>query len=104
MKSTYTYFFEIVYPKDRHVVDYGNTEDLFLIGAYDNIKQRDILLEEITDTNIPKVKQIPCCNNWKELLKVDKKNEEGYVAYFNNGTRIKIKFPNYKKKYELVYG
>lgn len=104
LKSTYTYFFEIVYPKDKHVVDYGNTEDLFLIGAYDNIGQRDILLEEIAETRIPKVRQIPYYNNWKELLDIDKKNEEGYVAYFNDGTRIKIKFPSYKKKYELSYG
>lgn len=104
LKDTYTYFFEMVYPKDRHVVDYGDTEDLFLIGAYDNIGQRDILLEEITDINIPKVKQIPCHDSWEELLKVDKENEEGYVAYFNDGTRIKIKFPSYKKKHELLYG
>lgn len=104
LKDTYTYFFEIVYPKDRHVVDYGNTEDLFLIGAYDNIGQREILLEEITDICFPKVRQISHSNNWNELQEVDKENEEGYVAYFNDGTRIKIKFPGYKKKYELIYG
>jgi len=104
MKDTYTYFFEIVYPKDKHVVDYGNTEDLFLIGAYDNIRQRDILLEEIMDICILKVRQISYYNSWNELLKVDEENEEGYVAYFNDGTRIKIKFPSYKKKYELIYG
>lgn len=104
LKDTYTYFFEIVYPKDRHIVDYGNTEDLFLIGAYDNIRQKDILLEEITDICIPKVRQIPYYNSWNELKKVDNENEEGFVAYFSNGMRIKIKFPNYKKKYELVYG
>lgn len=104
LKDTYTYFFEIVYPKDRHIVDYGNTEDLFLIGAYDNIRQKDIPLEEITDTGIPKVRQITYYNSWDELKEVDNENEEGFVAYFSNGTRIKIKFPSYKKKYELVYG
>ena len=61
-------------------------------------------MEEITDICIPKVRQIPYYNSWNELLEVDKENEEGYVAYFNDGTRIKIKFSSYKKKYELLYG
>lgn len=104
LKDSYTYFFEIVYPKDRHVVDYGDTEDIFLIGAYDNIGQRDILLEEVNDICIPKVRQIPYHSKWIELLDIDKRNEEGYVAYFDDGTRVKIKFPSYKKKYKLIYG
>lgn len=61
-------------------------------------------MEEITDICFPKVRQISHSNNWNELQEVDKENEEGYVAYFNDGTRIKIKFPGYKKKYELIYG
>ncbi|MCR4592350.1 MAG: NUDIX domain-containing protein [Bacteroidaceae bacterium] len=103
MNKSYTYFFEIIYPKDKHVVDYGSTEDLFLIGAYDNIKQKNILPEEILGLSFPKVSSYSDLNDWNALYSIDKKNEEGYVAYFEDGTRIKIKFASYKKKYELLY-
>lgn len=103
LNPAYTYFFEIIYPKDRHIVDYGNIEDVFLIGAYDNINMKDILLDELTDVKIAKVKQINQHGTWEELQKTDNINEEGYVAFYKDGTRIKIKFPTYKKKHEFLW-
>ena len=40
---------------------------------------------------------------WEELQKTDNINEEGYVAFYKDGTRIKIKFPTYKKKHEFLW-
>lgn len=104
LEKKYTYFFEIVYPQNRYVVDYGNAEDIFLIGAYDNINQKEILLEQLSGLSFPKVKQYYHHKCWNELRKVDYENEEGYVALFSDGTRIKIKFASYKKKYESLFG
>lgn len=103
MNKNYTYLFEIIYPKDRHVVDYGSVEDLFLIGAYDNIKHKNVMPEEILGLSFPKVCSHSDLNDWKVLYSIDKDNEEGYVAYFEDGTRVKIKFASYKKKHESLY-
>lgn len=104
MNRSYTYFFEIISPKDKHIVDYGDIEDLFLIGAFDNINKKDILSIDIHGLSFPKVKHFSSNIDWDELKSIDRKNEEGLVAYFEDGTRIKVKFANYKKKHAEIYG
>jgi ADP-ribose pyrophosphatase YjhB (NUDIX family) len=99
----YTYFFEIISPQDKHVVDYGNEEDLFLIGAYDNVKGIIISSDEIDNLSFKKVKRIKNHINRKELLKIDNPNEEGFVALYDDGTRLKIKFNNYKIKHAQIF-
>lgn len=103
LNKTYTYFFEIIYPKDRHVIDYGDTENLFLIGAFDNINKVDVLPSQLSNLRFPSVKQIDNHRDWSYLNSIDIENEEGYVAYFEDGTRIKIKFDSYKIKHAAVF-
>lgn len=103
LDKTYTYFFEIIYPKDKHVVDYGVTENLFLIGAFDNINKTDVLPSQLSSLKFPIVKQIDNYGDWSDLNSIDIENEEGYVAYFEDGTRIKIKFDSYKVKHAAIF-
>ena len=42
----WTYLFEIVYPENRVVLDYGDTEDLILLGAVEIASGRSIHVEE----------------------------------------------------------
>ena len=104
LDKTYTYFFEIIYPKDRHVVDYGDTENLFFIGAFDNINKSDILPSQLSNLKFPTVTQIDDYSDWSYINSIDIENEEGYVAYFEDGTRIKIKFDSYKVKHAVIFG
>lgn len=99
MSKSYTYFFEIITPRDKHVVDYGEIEDLFLIGAYDNNNLCDVLSHRLADLNFPNVKHYQQHDHIKDLEKQDMPNEEGYVAYYEDGTRVKIKFKSYKNKH-----
>lgn len=99
MSKSYTYFFEIITPRDKHVVDYGEIEDLFLIGAYDNNNLCDVLSHRLVDLNFPNVKHYQQHDHIKDLEKQDMPNEEGYVAYYEDGTRVKIKFKSYKNKH-----
>lgn len=103
LDKKYTYFFEIIYPKDKHVVDYGDTEDLFLIGAFDNVAKVDVLPSQLHGLKFPTVKQIGDYGDWSDLNSIDIENEEGYVAYFEDGTRIKIKFDTYKIKHAAMF-
>lgn len=103
MNKSYTYFFEIITPRDKHVVDYGEIEDLFLIGAYDNIKLCDVLPQSLADLNFPKVKHYKQHASIKRLEQHNVPNEEGYVAYYKDGTRVKIKFKSYKGKHIKIF-
>lgn len=99
----FSYFFEIILPEDKHIIDYGDCRDLFLIGAYDNIHQREINLCELSHLPFKQVKIITGKTSLDELQKENYENEEGYVAQFLNGQRIKIKFQSYKDKYANKY-
>ena len=92
LDSRYTYFFEIVFPNDFLVTDYGETEDLFLLGAYDNDKMLEIPLENI-DLPIPRVRRYHMHGGISELMQHDSARGEGYVLLFDDHSRLKIKFP-----------
>ncbi|WP_347073261.1 NUDIX domain-containing protein [Bacteroides thetaiotaomicron] len=103
LNKTVSYFFEIIMPEDKHIVDYGECRDLFLIGAYDNIKQQEITLNKLSDLPFKQVKSITTHLSLTNIMEDNKENEEGYVALFTNGQRIKIKFQSYKEKYAEKY-
>ncbi|MCL2682250.1 MAG: NUDIX domain-containing protein [Bacteroidales bacterium] len=103
LNKDYSYFFEIIYPESRFVIDYKNTTDLFLIGAFDNKNNIDIPLDYLTNLPFPKVRKVEVNSNINELHEIDIENEEGYVIRFLNGFRIKIKFQSYMKNYMLKY-
>lgn len=98
-----TYFFEIVTPKDRHVVDYGSCEDLFLIGAYNNQTGCSLYSKDLGNLGFPVVRHYPKHGTVEELQAMDIDNEEGYVAVFPDSSRLKIKFNNYKKKHAEIF-
>lgn len=95
----YTYFFEIVFPNKFLVTDYGETEDLFLLGAYDNNTDQAVPLENI-ELPMPRVQRFKMKETVSELLLHDSDHGEGYVLLFSDNSRLKIKFPQYKAKYK----
>ena len=99
-----TYLFEIIYKDNdtRLVVDYGDTDDIFLIG--------------VIDTDTGKEDNI---YDWKHIFKTttiykdvddymkfrdmsDGKNREGFVIKFANGFRMKLKFADYFAIHSLM--
>ena len=90
-----TYSFEIIYPENRIVVDYGDEEKLIFLAAFrrdgtEADDQRDV----VRDSGVEIVAEYPS-DSIQDLKGRDTENEEGYVVRFSNGTRIKIKFPRY---------
>jgi RNA ligase len=91
LNPQYTYLFEILYPQNRIVVDYGDTRELILLAIFDRNSGEEIL-------QYPP--QYPLVSNEalaspSELKSKNIINEEGYVIRFSNGMRTKIKFENY---------
>lgn len=95
-----TYLFEIIYPENRIVVDYGKMDDLVLLTIID-IKTGD---ERLEDVGFPIVKIYDGINNLQELKNLEESNKEGFVIKFKNGFRIKIKFSEYLRLHRIVTG
>jgi len=102
LNCNYTYLFEIIYPENRIIVDYGQKRDLILLGIIDTKTGLDVSLFENPGFN--------ACNysilrgdredglDLFESLKNDPakdEGEEGFVLCWKNGFRMKIKFEQY---------
>lgn len=83
-----TYLFEIVYPNNRFVVNYGTKEELYLLGIIENNTGKRS--EEKIFFKTPKLKT-------KSTI-FDKKNE-GIVIHFEDDFKLKIKNEHFKKRY-----
>lgn len=96
-----TYLFEIIYPENRIVVDYGQTEDLVLLGVIHTESGQELDIENI-DLPFTKVEKYNV-TDFKELKARNLKNEEGYVIRFQpSDFRMKIKFEEYVTLHGIV--
>lgn len=87
-----TYCFEIIYPENRIVLDYGNKEALVLLAIFD-ISGNERLIDNYSD--IFEVVKKYDFEDYKEIQKLNWDNSEGFIVRFSNGERCKIKFENY---------
>ena len=99
LNREYSYIFEVMYPETSLVVDYGNVEDVILIGVIN--KRTGTSIENISDFGF-KVKkdltdQFGEFKNLTEIEEANISNLEGVVLEYDNSLRIKIKFPWYKE-------
>ena len=103
-----TYLFEIIYPQNRIVVDYGNEEKLVVIGGFhteSGIEIPDSSLFWTQDSGFEVVMTYKTWGETYDLLKEEiQKNREGYVIKFKNGFRMKIKGEEYKRLHKLLTG
>jgi RNA ligase len=110
----YTYLFEIIYPENRIVCDYGY-EDLVMLAVIDNkdgyelrIHDNDIHLEGIRFANLYNnlgfkiVKKYDGVQDYKQLKSMIKNNAEGFVIKFKSGFRMKIKGEEYVRLHRLL--
>ena len=98
VKKECTYCFEIIYPGNKIVVDYGALQDLFLISITHTKTGKNINIEQAGFKTVPKIDTSGItCTEWSAH---DVENEEGYVLRFiSDNLRVKIKFDNYVQKH-----
>ncbi|RFS14650.1 T4 RnlA family RNA ligase [Emticicia sp. C21] len=94
-----TYLFEIIYPENRIVVDYGNTRALVLLGVIDTKTGEECPLEQI---GFEVVKLYDGINDLYQLKKLEEANREGYVIKFVSGLRLKVKFDEYQRVHQII--
>ena len=108
MLPEYSYLFEMIYPENKIVVDYGDKEDLILLGAInkatgEEMPYKDLIMEakRIGSTVVEAVE----FDNLDDLYKYCKNlpcSEEGFVVTFYNGLKIKIKGDEYCKIHRML--
>ena len=101
-----TYLFEIIYPENRIVVDYGNEEKLVVIGCIHTETGEEIPDSSLFWTQDSGFEVVTTYKTWGEgydLLKEEiSKNKEGYVIRFKNGFRMKIKGDEYVRLHRIL--
>lgn len=94
-----TYLFEIIYPQNRIVVDYGEQKDLVLLGVIHTASGQELPLPQI---GFPVVKKYDGLNNIEALSELEEENREGFVIRFKNGLRYKVKFKEYVRIHRII--
>lgn len=98
----YTVLFEIIYPENRIVVNYGDMDDIVLIAIVNNEREGD----ELDIRNYSDIFTTATCygefEDWlniRDLISGD--NREGFVLSFPNGFRMKMKYEDYFRLHRL---
>lgn len=101
-----TYLFEVIYPENRIVVDYGNKREVVLLTRIVTKTGVEAFHEDLvgqyskyfTVVNKINVK----INDLVDLKNLEKGNFEGFVVKFANGFRVKIKFQEYVRLHGIL--
>lgn len=101
LDSSKTYLFEIIYPENRIVIDYGTKRELVLLAVIDTVTGKELPLEDI---GFPMVRQFDGLNDLGALKAVEASNKEGFVVKFKSGFRLKVKFEEYQRIHRIVTG
>lgn len=103
LMSHYTYLFEIIYPSNRIVVDYGDMEDIVLLAIINTQSGVEQRLHEIPiDWPWPVVKRYDGIKDLSQLQAIQEDNAEGFVIRFESGLRLKLKFAEYVRLHRLI--
>ncbi len=94
-----TYLFEIIYPENRIVVDYGKTEALVLLAMIDTKTGLELPLMDI---GFPLVKKYDGINDLETLKSLENSTQEGFVVKFASGFRVKVKFAEYIRLHRII--
>ena len=94
-----TYLFEIIYPENRIVLDYGKSEELVLLAIIDTQSGEEFPLEDI---GFPTVQKFDGVKDIKTLSALNQNNKEGFVIKYANNFRVKIKFEEYIRLHRII--
>lgn len=94
-----TYLFEIIYPENRIVLDYGVAEELVLLAIIDTQTGEEFPLEEI---GFPVVERYDGIKDILTLKEMDIVNKEGFIIKYSNNFRVKIKFEEYLRLHRII--
>lgn len=107
LSKVHTYLFEIIYPENRIVVNYGDTRELVLLSRVSNetgveLYHNDLVSRYSEYFTVVKKYSINNVKNLNELKALEEDNREGFVIRFFNGFRVKVKFTEYIRLHGIL--
>ncbi len=98
-----TYLFEIIYPGNRIVIDYGQQDDLVLLAVRGTATGTE---HQLPDWFPNRVEQTRCVDLDAAMgnLAALPRNTEGIVLLFEDGSRLKMKTDEYVRLHRLLTG
>jgi RNA ligase len=101
-----TYLFEFTANWNRIVVDYGDEDNLTLLGAIRTNDETEATYEQLEmiakGANCDVVKKYDGIQDYTTLKGIIKDDQEGFVVRFSNGDRIKIKGEEYLRLHKVM--
>ena len=99
----YTYLFEIIYPENRIVVDYGGESRLVLLGVIKTDTGEETSWSDLSFVDgWDLVKRYDGISDYTTLKGMVENNHEGFVVRFSNGQRVKIKGEEYLRLHRIM--
>jgi RNA ligase len=110
LPSDCTYLFEIIYPQNRIVVNYGDDEKLVLLGSIQTNSTSDVTEgyeynihnESYEELGFELVKKYDGITDFTVIKKDISDSKEGFVIRFKNGFRMKIKGDEYCRLHHIL--
>lgn len=101
-----TYMWEVIYPDNRIVVDYGDEDDIYLIGAVDKHTGKSIDVSQVEDWKWKRAQSYSDISSLDQVLgSSNRHNHEGYVVHYTDtDVRVKYKHEEYLNIHRVATG
>jgi hypothetical protein len=99
----YTYLFEILYPTNRIVVDYGTAEQLVLLAALHTQTGEELEHTQVTWSDRARTYPATALPEWLSTInEAELQNQEGFILKWPNGFRLKYKLQDYVRLHHVL--
>jgi RNA ligase len=109
VRKGWTHLYEIIYPGNKIVIDYGDFRGAVLLACVENATGAELPYEELRkEADLLKVPVVPQITGYTDLEALYQycrglpKEKEGFVVQFENGMRVKMKGDEYCKIHRLI--
>lgn len=101
-----TYMWEIIYPENRVVIDYGDEDDIYLIGAMNKKTGVSVPVSDVTEWKWKRAEEYKDMSSLENVLaSPDRDNREGFIVhYLDTDVRVKYKHEEYLKIHRVATG
>lgn len=99
IQRSLTYLFEVIFPENRIVVDYGDRRDMPLLAVLDAEGNDHPAFDEWPAS---KARRFEGLSSLDKLADMAFPGEEGFVVRWESGFRAKVKFAEYKRLHRLI--
>lgn len=108
LSRDYTFLFEIIYPENRIVVNYGGEEALYLITGIHTETGKELIYDDVcsiaTIIGCRFVHRYSPVSDYGKIKEMISDESEGFVLLFKSGFRMKIKGDEYCRLHRILTG